>query len=151
VKPAIHVRQISAARELAAALRIRTRVFVREQGVPQQIELDNEDARAVHLIALGGQRAVGTARLVLHHGSAKIGRMAVLKTYRRQGIGTKLLERAIATALRLGAQRIYLHAQVPAITFYGRLGFRCAGPVFEEAGIPHRKMVLRVPSVITRM
>jgi predicted GNAT family N-acyltransferase len=56
-----------------------------------------------------------------------------------------LLKRAVAAARRRRAQAIYLHAQVPVIGFYEAFGFRCAGPVFEEAGIPHRKMILMRP------
>jgi predicted N-acetyltransferase YhbS len=69
--------------------------------------------------------------------------MAVLKGYRRKGIGTILLKRAVRMARQAGARKIYLHAQVPVIRFYEQLGFRCVGPVFEEAGIPHRKMILQ--------
>ena len=87
--------------------------------------------------------AVGTARVVQRRASAKIGRMAVVKSYRGKGIGKKLLRRAITTALAQGAQRIYLHAQVPVTGFYESLGFHAVGPVFDEAGIPHRKMILR--------
>jgi predicted GNAT family N-acyltransferase len=67
--------------------------------------------------------------------------MAVLKRYRRKGIGKKLLRHAIRLALRRGVRKIYLHAQVAVIGFYEALGFRCAGDVFSEAGIPHRKMI----------
>jgi predicted GNAT family N-acyltransferase len=78
---------------------------------------------------------------VLKRDNAKIGRMAVLKTYRRKGIGAALLKRAILAANRLHARRIYLHAQVAVIGFYERTGFRAVGRVFDEAGIAHRKMV----------
>jgi len=91
---------------------------------------------------LSGKHAVGTARVVMRRKSAKIGRMAVLKSYRQRGVGKKLLRRAIALAHRHNAHKIYLHAQVPVIGFYETMGFRCAGPVFDEAGIPHRKMIL---------
>lgn len=126
---------------MAQAFAIRLRVFVREQGVPEDIELDRDDRRAIHFLAVVPARAVGTARLVMRGGRAKIGRMAVLKSQRRRGIGRKLLERAIATAKKFGARKIYLHAQVPVIGFYEKLGFRCVGPVFDEAAIPHRKMI----------
>ena len=79
----------------------------------------------------------------MHGRSAKIGRMAVLKTYRRRGFGIALLKRAIATARKLGATKIYLHAQVPVIGFYEAEGFRAVGRKFDEAGIPHRKMIWR--------
>ena len=142
VKLNIRVRRVSRATELAAAFRIRMRVFVKEQGVPEKIEVDRDDDRAVHFIAFADGRPVGTARVVMRHHRAKIGRMAILKSYRRKGIGKMLLRRAIATAKRRGAQKIYLHAQAHVIGFYETLRFRCVGPVFNEAGIPHRKMTL---------
>ena len=126
---------------MAQAFAIRLRVFVKEQGVPEDIELDRDDRRAIHFLAFISARAVGTARLVRRGHGAKIGRMAVLKSQRRKGVGRKLLKRAIAAATKLGAKKIYLHAQVPVIGFYEKLGFRCVGPVFDEAAIPHRKMV----------
>jgi predicted GNAT family N-acyltransferase len=119
------------------------RVFVKEQGVPAEIELDRDDGRAVHLLALAGEKAIGTARVVLRRADAKIGRMAVLKSYRRRGAGKRLLKRAIATAKQRGAGKIYLYAQVPVIGFYEKMGFRGYGSVFDEAGIPHRKMILK--------
>lgn len=132
--------------ELAQAFRIRMRVFVKEQGVPAEIELDADDRRAVHLLARVNGKAVGTARIVKDGARAKIGRMAVLKGQRRKGIGKKLFSRAVATARRQGAAKIHLHAQVAVIGFYRTLGFRCVGPVFNEAGIPHRKMILKADS-----
>lgn len=122
------------------AFAIRMRVFVKEQSVPEEIELDEDDRHAIHFLALVEGKTVGTARVVLRHGSAKIGRMAVLKSYRGKGIGRKLLTRAVELATRRRARGIYLHAQVPVIGFYKGAGFRAVGPVFDEAGIPHRKM-----------
>ena len=143
MKKTIRIRRVSSKKELQKAFAIRTRVFVKEQGVPEAIELDRDDRRAWHFLAFAGRRPVGTARIVMRRGNAKIGRMAVLKSYRRQGIGTKLLKRAVAMARKQGAYKIYLHAQVAVIGFYEGLGFRCAGPIFKEAKIPHRKMILR--------
>jgi predicted GNAT family N-acyltransferase len=142
VKTTVRVKQVSSRKELEKAFAIRIRVFVREQGVPEEIEMDRDDERAMHLLALSGKHAVGTARVVMRRKSAKIGRMAVLKSYRQRGVGKKLLRRAIALAHRHNAHKIYLHAQVPVIGFYETMGLRCAGPVFDEAGIPHRKMIL---------
>src|ERR1700756_1999026 len=145
VKTAVRVRQVSSRKELEKAFAIRIRVFVKEQGVPGEIEMDRDDGRAVHFLAFSGENPVGTARVVMRDKSAKIGRMAVLKSYRRRGVGKKVLKCAVAMARRQGAQNIYLHAQVPVIGFYETMGFRCAGPVFDEAGIPHRKMILSRP------
>lgn len=138
----VQINRVSSKTALEKAFAIRMRVFVKEQGVPAEIELDSDDDRAIHFLATCAERPVGTARVVMHHRGAKIGRMAVLKSHRRRGVGTKLLKRAIATARRLSAQKIYLHAQVPVIGFYEAMGFRCVGRVFDEAGIPHRKMIL---------
>lgn len=139
----VRVRRVRSGKELQEAFAIRMRVFVKEQRVPAEIELDSEDQRAIHFLATASGKAVGTARVVQRRASAKIGRMAVVKSYRGKGIGKKLLRRAITTALAQGAQRIYLHAQVPVIGFYESLGFHSVGPVFDEAGIPHRKMILK--------
>lgn len=143
MKPNVQIRRVSSDREIAQAFAIRLRVFVKEQGVPEEIELDSDDQRAVHFLAVVSGRAVGTARLVIRGGSAKIGRMAVLKSRRGKNVGRKLLKRAVATAEKIGAKTIYLHAQVSVIGFYEKLGFRCVGPVFDEAGIAHRKMIFR--------
>jgi predicted GNAT family N-acyltransferase len=69
--------------------------------------------------------------------------MAVLKNYRRRGVGRRLLRRAVAVARRLHARRIYLHAQVAVSGFYERLNFRGTGAIFDEAGIAHRKLIWR--------
>jgi predicted GNAT family N-acyltransferase len=143
--PRITVKRVSSEKQLAQAYAIRIRVFVREQGVPRAIELDDDDCTAMHFLATVGTRAVGTARVVMHRGAAKIGRMAVLKSYRRRGVGTKLLRRAILAARRMSARKIYLHAQVAVAGFYQRMNFLSVGPVFDEAGIAHRKMILREP------
>jgi predicted GNAT family N-acyltransferase len=142
VKSTVRVKRISSKKGLERAFAIRIRVFVTEQGVPEEIETDRDDKHALHFLAIEAGKAVGTARVVLRHGNAKIGRMAVLKPRRGRGIGTKLLKHAIGMAKKQGAQKIYLHAQVPVIGFYEATGFHCTGRIFSEAGIPHRKMIL---------
>ena len=139
----VSVKRVSAEKDLALAFAIRIKVFVKEQGVPSDIELDDDDQRAIHFLATVGANPVGTARVVWHRGAAKIGRMAVLKSYRRRGVGRQLLRRAVAFAQRLQARQIYLHAQVAVSGFYERLNFRGTGAIFDEAGIAHRKMIWR--------
>lgn len=148
----IRVKKTSTRREFQRALSIRLRVFVAEQGVPREIELDAEDPKAAHFLAYVGVRAVGTARVLIKGREAKVGRMAVLKSYRRQGIGRMLLKRSVSWARRSGVRSIFLNAQVPVISFYEKLGFRCVGRRFIEAGIPHSKMVfsrLHSPKILT--
>ena len=139
------VEEVVSGKELKRAFSIRRRVFVREQGVPEEIELDGDDQRASHLLARIRGRAVGTARLVIKNGRAKIGRMAVLKSYRGKGAGKALLKRAIESARKKKVKTIYLHAQIPVIGFYEKMGFQCVGRLFMEAGIPHRKMIFSHP------
>jgi len=140
------IKKLGTRREFERAFSIRVRVFVREQGVPREIELDSEDRRAIHYLAFIGDRAVGTTRVLIQRGEAKIGRMAVLKSYRSRGIGRALLRRAVSLARKNDVKAIFLHAQVPVIGFYKKMGFRCVGRTFTEAGIPHRKMTLHESS-----
>lgn len=121
----------------AEASRIRTTVFVEEQGVPVEIEMDDKDAASVHAIAYVDGRAVGTGRLLP---DGHIGRMAVLKESRGGGVGGAILERLVDEARRRGMKEVALSAQTHALGFYRKHGFREAGPVFEEAGIPHQEM-----------
>jgi predicted GNAT family N-acyltransferase len=93
---------------------------------------------------MSGDAAVGTGRIVFRPDSAKIGRMAVLQTWRRRGVGRALLNTLIRIAAERQASRLVLHAQVHAIPFYTAHGFQVVGEEFEEAGIPHRRMERRI-------
>lgn len=126
--------------------KIRHQVFVIEQKVPLSEEWDNLDGEAKHFLAFNEERkAIGTAR-VLPNG--QIGRMAVLKEYRRYGIGKNILETIFAYHLACGFGTLFLHAQVRAIPFYEDSGFVVTGDSFIEAGIEHRTMELRKPPTI---
>lgn len=126
---------------LEAAYSIRRRVFIEEQHVPEEIELDADDARAFHALALRGGQPVGCGRYVEHGpGEIKIGRMAALRELRGSGIGRAVLEFLIETARNRGYTRAILHAQLTAEGFYLKQGFHPEGNVFEEAGILHRAM-----------
>lgn len=117
---------------------IRTEVFVMEQQVPKELEIDGLDGDSYHFLAsLPDGTHVGTARLMQ---SGQIGRMAVLQEYRKHGIGRRLLECAIAKAHSLGFGEVFLHAQIHALDFYLRNGFEAYGPEFDDAGISHRAM-----------
>ena len=121
----------------AEASRIRFRVFVEEQGVPREIELDALDAQCVHALAFEDGRPVGTGRLLP---DGHIGRMAVLEEWRGRGIGSGILESLMRKARERGEVEVLLSAQVHAVPFYKRHGFEAMGEIYEEAGIPHRTM-----------
>ena len=119
---------------------IRHTVFVEEQGVPVELELDGEDASARHAAAFSDDgRLVGTGRMLA---SGKIGRMAVSQSMRRQGIGRALLDALVAEAKRLKLEEVSLGAQLPAVAFYERAGFKAYGDIFLDAGIDHKMMRL---------
>lgn len=127
--------------ELDSAMQVRFRVFVSEQGVPPEEELDEADATATHAIALVGGQVVGTGRLLLSGGDdGRIGRMAVDLDWRRRGIGSLILSFLEETALAEGAQRVTLHAQEYVKAFYAAHGYREHGSTFLEANIPHVEM-----------
>jgi predicted GNAT family N-acyltransferase len=119
---------------------LRRRVFIEEQHVPEEIELDLDDARALHALALEGERAVGCGRMLAHGDHVKIGRMAVLAERRGAGVGRRVLQFLVECARQRGYRRAMLDAQLHAEGFYLKLGFTPVGEVFEEAGIMHRKM-----------
>jgi predicted GNAT family N-acyltransferase len=119
---------------------VRHQVFVVEQAVPPELERDAFDDVAVHLVALRSDQVIGTLRIVIGGGGAKIGRMAVLAAHRKAGIGSRLMERAADVARTAGATDITLHAQLTAKAFYARLGYHEEGDEFEEAGIAHVNM-----------
>jgi predicted GNAT family N-acyltransferase len=125
---------------------IRKKVFIQEQGVPEDMELDEFDSTSKHALAYEGSLCIGTGRLVIldsHH--AQIGRMAVLSDYRNRGIGKAILKHLIALAQAEGVLTLVLHSQVSAMPFYAKLGFIAEGPIYDEAGIPHRNMMLLLP------
>ncbi len=119
------------------ASRIRLEVFVQEQRVPAEIEMDDNDAGCVHALAYWQGRAVGTGRLLP---DGHIGRMAVLRDSRSLGVGGAILERLVEEARRRGMKQVVLSAQTHALGFYRRHGFVEEGDAFEEAGILHQEM-----------
>ncbi len=120
---------------------IREAVFIEEQNVPVALEWDGLDEQCMQLLALSGDEAVGTARMTA---AGKIGRMAVLKRWRGQGVGSQLLERMITAARDAQLPHVALDAQVSAIPFYQHSGFEVVSESFMDAGIEHRKMVLKL-------
>lgn len=131
------------------AIPIRFEVFVKEQNVPEEIEIDEDDAIAWHALAYKDSSAIGTARLVLeayddNSNVGKIGRMAVLKKFRSYGVGTELIKALIQFGVDMGLKEFYLNAQLSAQGFYRNFGFIPEGEIFEDAGILHQTMRLKI-------
>lgn len=136
------------ARVWAAPLRYS--VFVQEQGVPEDLEWDEQDALSTHAVVLEGESCLGTGRLLPagDDNCAGLGRMAVRHDRRGQGVGSLLLQALLTEARHLNVREIVLHAQISATGFYDRFGFAKTGPVFQEAGIAHVEMRLLLKSTL---
>lgn len=149
---AIAVKPVGNEGELFQALAIREIVFIEEQSVPEGLERDAEDASAYHVLALKGGHAIGTGRLVELPAApageegkwGRVGRMAVLQSDRKFGVGSQLLTALEGEALKRSMSGIMLHAQVSAMEFYRRHGYEPHGGVFDEAGMPHLEMKKRL-------
>lgn len=138
------------------ALPVRLSVFVREQLVPLEMEVDQWDRLALHAVVFDHAGAgLATGRLTAEKpgdgseitppaaaagGVGRIGRVAVLSTHRGQGLGALVMKTLIQAASDQGYACLTLHAQLQAVAFYQKLGFIAAGKLFEEAGIPHVEM-----------
>lgn len=123
-------------------LAIRRAVFVNEQGVDEEIEMDGLDPLCRHYLLWADGEPAATLRVRRVGNVTKLERMAVLRGFRRQGIGSALLEHVVADYRREPSGNSFvLHAQEAAVEFYARFGFSPEGQGFEEAGIPHRRMV----------
>jgi predicted GNAT family N-acyltransferase len=117
---------------------LRFAIFVGEQNVPSGIELDDLDATCVHAVAFDVDgKAIGTGRLLP---DGHIGRMAVVKEWRRRGIGAEILQALMDEARRRGHKEVALSAQLQAAEFYRGFGFEAEGKVYKEAGILHQRM-----------
>ncbi|MEM6896989.1 MAG: GNAT family N-acetyltransferase, partial [Pseudomonadota bacterium] len=129
---------------VTACQAMRRMVFINEQGVSEADEVDGKDKDAVHLLASLNGYPVGAARVLrldqMENPTVKIGRVCVLRDHRGKGIGEAILEQCHKSARSLGATRAILGAQVSALAFYERLGYRAYGEVFDDAGIDHRMM-----------
>jgi predicted GNAT family N-acyltransferase len=121
---------------------IRRTVFIEEQKVPENLEWDETDAGCTHvLVTDNNSKPVATARITA---DGHIGRMAVLKAHRHQGIGSSMIKQLIEHARELLLSRVTLHAQLTAMPFYARHGFVSISDEFMEAGIPHQIMQLEL-------
>ncbi len=124
---------------------LREFVFIKEQNVPPELEWDEKDENAVHVLAHDEKgRGIGTARMTL---DGHIGRMAVLRAWRRRGVGSKMLTALITIARARQLPRVKLDAQTQAIDFYLRHDFAPQGEVFMDANIPHQHMTRSLPSL----
>ena len=121
---------------------IREKVFIEEQKVTPQLEWDGRDEEAIHFLAYQDEKVIGCARAFVIENHMQLGRMAVLKEYRNNGIGSFLIEKAITTAKLNQLSKISISAQCHAIDFYKKFGFEVTSEIYLDAGISHQDMEL---------
>ena len=135
------IKRAESAQELNGAHSLRLQVFVQEQGIPQELDLDDLDATAFHAVAIENNVVWGTGRLILYTpGHGVIGRMAVALPLRRHGVGGKILTFLEKQACSQRVRRVTLHAQSYVKEFYARHGYCEEDKPFMEAGILHVQM-----------
>jgi predicted GNAT family N-acyltransferase len=134
----MHVRTADFTADYADIRGVRFAVFVAEQQVPEHLELDDRDSLCTHVLAFADdETAIGTGRIDV---DGKIGRVAVAASTRRSGVGRALMDRLHAIAKERSLEKVWCNAQLVAVPFYERLGYRTAGSAFYEAGIEHVRM-----------
>ena len=136
----IEIKQIDNPSDLEKAFAIRRQVFCIEQNVSEEIEMDEFDSIATHILAYIDGKAVGTARWRFTEDGVKMERFAVLKEYRGKSVGVALVNYTLDKII--GSDFIFLNAQESVIKFYEKFGFVAVGNRFYEADIAHRKMIL---------
>lgn len=138
----VEIRSPAAPEELRAALDLRFTVFCDEQGVPVELELDEHDADALHLVAVEHGRVLSTCRLVRAGDTVKFGRLVVAREARRRGIAAAMLAEAERRARAMRAHRLVLSAQTYAMGLYEQAGYIAFGDTYDDAGIEHISMEL---------
>jgi predicted GNAT family N-acyltransferase len=132
---------VTSGSELEGAFAVRRQVFVEEQGISEDVELDEHDREALHMVVKDGDRVIGTARVLFWAtGLAKMERMAVLQPFRRRGIGREIISFLSEELKNRQVEQVVLHAQYAVVAFYKSCGFEEVGSPFWEVGIKHIKM-----------
>lgn len=123
---------------------VRQEVFIKEQGVPSDIEMDELDKVAEHVVVYCEDRPIGTGRIVLVNGEFLLGRIAVLKEYRNKKVGKLVVEELLKNAEQKGAKEVHIHSQIRVKGFYESIGFVAYGNTYFEAGIEHINMIKKI-------
>jgi len=127
--------------DLQQAFEVRRKVFVREQDISEDLVFDGNDREALHMVVKDGERVIGTARVqFLTDKQAKLERMAILRRYRRKGIGKEMLLFLDTVWKDKQVQQVIIHAQLDVVPFYKLCGFDELGLPFQEAGMKHIEM-----------
>ncbi len=141
----LKIKKIKTKKELKKALKIREIVFIKGQNVPAKRERDGLDNNCIHFLVKYKGKHVGTARIrALNKKEAKFERIAIIKNYRKEGIGSKLVKCMIDYCKKNNFKKISLGAQLHTLNFYKKSGFKPIGKIFMDANIKHKKMLMKL-------
>jgi predicted GNAT family N-acyltransferase len=136
----VEVRIVSSEQELHDAFSVRKQVFINEQNVPEEEEIDQFEDEAVHFVLYNNGMPAGAGRFRTVDGNGKVERICVLKENRQSGSGKAIMDKIEEHAKKQGLPALKLNAQTQAIPFYEKLGYQVISEEFMDAGIPHRTM-----------
>ena len=139
----LEVKFVDDEKEFEKVVDIRKTVFVEEQNVPLDLEIDGLDSISKHVIAYFCEEPVGCARLRIDQ-RARLERVVVLKQYRNRGFGKQIVEYVLDYCKNNNLDEIYFHSRIDTVGFYKKLGFKTRGKIFFEAGIEHIEMFLKL-------
>lgn len=123
------------------AIDIRFQVFTLEQGFAKEVDLDDFDCKSIHILVYVDNKVIATARMFKEdENTFHIGRIAVLKEYRHQGVGSFILSVFEKKAKELGGSKINIGSQIDKAEFYEKCGYKKYGDIFDDAGYPHIMM-----------
>lgn len=140
----IKTKLVKSKEELEEAINIRKIVFIKEQKVPLDIEIDGLDSESEHFLAYLDDKPIGCGRVRTNNNYAKLERIAILKEFRGKGFGKELTNFLIDYCKKKNVKRIILHSQSHVVDFYKKFGFKIAGRPFFEANIEHLEMYLNI-------
>ena len=141
----VRIKWLKGTDDLTDAYKIRFQVFVKEQNVPVELEIDDIDIIAQHIVVYRHNKPIGTGRMFVQNGKHYLGRIAVLREHRKQHIGALIVRSLLQKAFDRGSDEVHIHAQISVRDFYKKLGFIPYGKPFYEAGIEHISMVAYRP------
>jgi len=140
----IEVIIVSNDQQLKDAYKVRKKVFVDEQHVPEEEEIDHLESKATHFVLYQEGNPIGAGRLRIVDGYGKVERICVLKESRASGAGKAMMDTIEAYANEQGINLLKLNAQTHALPFYSKLGYEIVSEEFLDAGIPHKSMIKNI-------
>ncbi|KKK37002.1 acetyltransferase [Mesobacillus campisalis] len=140
----MEVKLVQNEKELADAFSVRKTVFVGEQNVPVEEEIDHHEEESAHFVLYVNGEPSGAGRFRVVDGYGKVERICVLQQQRGTGAGMAIMEKIEDYAREKGMEKLKLNAQTHAIPFYGKLGYEVISEEFLDAGIPHKTMVKKI-------